>query len=106
MRSDQERLDEYFQNKNLARAIREGTQPRDYAAGGRETRENFRRFNESTRNRALLLAAPNVCAASISGAALSVSLYYRRFSFLPRRSFRAISGPPSGGSCHCSSALS
>jgi hypothetical protein len=60
----EERLHEYFQEKNLARAIREGTRPRDYTENmgnvfpdGAQVAAGIRRFNENTRNRALLLAA-------------------------------------------------
>jgi hypothetical protein len=59
----QQIIDEQRQAQNLARAIRQGTRPStdrvapDLAESTEQLVHNLRRFNEQTRNRALLLAA-------------------------------------------------
>lgn len=61
MKSDRERLDEFFQEQRITRAIRDGvrqgTGRNEYAEAGQRAREGIQQFNASTRNRALLLAA-------------------------------------------------
>jgi len=56
MRSEKEIMDEYRQEKSLARAIRQGTRPQPNYADPQQMVEGVRQFNEHTRNRALLLA--------------------------------------------------